>query len=97
MKANTNNHRLLASHDKVFAPQNRTVANILNNGINNGDSFFPRLYTALANFPVAFAPVFIVFHAQKLKVVIVPDIPIITPPRAILFSFTNRLNPSSLD
>ena len=77
MKANIKTHKFEANHVSPLEPQDRTVANILN-GINNGDSFPPKLYTALAPFLIAFL-------ADIKTVVIIPAIPIITPPKPILF------------
>ena len=55
-KASANIHRFLDKYANPLAPHDMAWATIFNNGANNGQSFLPRLYTALANFPVALAP-----------------------------------------
>ena len=55
-KASANTQRLLASHANPLATHDMAWATIFNNGTNNGPSFLPRLYMALANFPVACEP-----------------------------------------
>ena len=51
-----NTHKLLASHSKPLAPNEIACANMLSKGANNAPKFLPKLYNALANFPVACAP-----------------------------------------
>ena len=69
---------------------------MFNNGANNGPSFLPRLYTALANFPVALAPLDMAVRAPTTIVVIIPAMEIAKALTPSKFSFAHSLNRSSL-
>ena len=70
---------------------------MFSNGANRDPSFLPRLYKALANFPVACAPYKIAFLAPIVMVVIMPATDIAIADRPTRFSLAHSLKHCNLD
>ena len=93
----TKTHKLQASHSKPLAPNEIACANMLSKGAINDHNFLFKLYKALANLPIARAPLTNTFLAPIILVVIIPAIDIAIADNPTMFSFAHFLKHCNLD